>query len=133
MLCEVSCLTCDYNYSYCLSCGFSQLGSYLYLYENQCLLNCPVGYYANSNGLICNTCTVGCSNCYSLDSIIVQLAIMIPVIIHIINILAGILAIQVVQMVNSFLHPFYIFVNPVVLFVSHVMVRPKIVPLLIVL
>ena len=66
MLCEVSCLTCDYNYSYCLSCGFSQLGSYLYLYENQCLLNCPVGYYANSNGLICNTCTVGCSNCYSL-------------------------------------------------------------------
>jgi len=65
MLCSASCLTCTGTFSYCLSCGFSQLGSFLYLYSNQCLLNCPTHYFANVTTNTCDPCTPGCSVCYS--------------------------------------------------------------------
>lgn len=43
LLCSSNCLTCITSSTNCLTCGFSTLGSALYFYSNQCLLDCPNG------------------------------------------------------------------------------------------
>ena len=62
MLCS-GCLTCSGSAKNCLSCGFSAYGFHLYLYNNTCLLNCPNGFWANSVGNTCDSCTQGCLTC----------------------------------------------------------------------
>lgn len=46
-----------------MSCGFSSIGTNLYLYGTSCLLNCPNGYFANSTANTCDICATGCAIC----------------------------------------------------------------------
>ena len=63
MLCSGECLTCSSTISNCLTCGFSQYGFDLFLSNNQCLLNCPAGFWGNATAHNCDACTPGCLTC----------------------------------------------------------------------
>lgn len=65
LMCAPQCLTCSGNASNCLSCGFSSIGSNLYLSNNQCLLNCPVRTWANQVNHNCDSCHASCISCTS--------------------------------------------------------------------
>jgi proprotein convertase subtilisin/kexin type 5 len=65
LLCASSCKTCTTSSTNCVTCGFSQLGTDLFFYSNQCLLTCPYGYFPNVGTHTCDQCTDGCAACYS--------------------------------------------------------------------
>ena len=58
--CAVKCLTCRDNKDYCLRCSTSS--AYKYFHNNDCLTNCPDGYYndQSSSTFYCQTCTPPC-------------------------------------------------------------------------
>jgi proprotein convertase subtilisin/kexin type 5 len=63
LLCASQCITCINSSSTCLTCGYSTLGSNFFLYGTQCLLRCPVGYWANVASFTCDVCNSACLSC----------------------------------------------------------------------
>jgi proprotein convertase subtilisin/kexin type 5 len=63
--CHVSCLTCTGESKYnCTSCNGTQ--GLILFNNNQCLPNCPNGYFINSTNLtnpICSPCIENCLVC----------------------------------------------------------------------
>ena len=65
MLCASQCITCVNSSTTCLSCGFSIFGTNLFFKNNQCLLNCPIGFWPNISGFNCDSCNLACIACTS--------------------------------------------------------------------
>jgi hypothetical protein len=63
LLCDANCKTCVNTSSTCLTCGFSALGTNLFLYNRSCLLNCPNKYWPNTTSNECDGCNFGCAIC----------------------------------------------------------------------
>ena len=63
LLCASQCITCVNTSSTCLTCGFSTLGSNFFLYGTQCLIRCPLGYWANNATFTCSQCNAACLSC----------------------------------------------------------------------
>jgi proprotein convertase subtilisin/kexin type 5 len=64
LLCSGSCKTCSATPTYCLTCGLSPYGYAVYLYSNQCLMNCPNSFWGNPSTNNCDACTPGCVTCF---------------------------------------------------------------------
>lgn len=47
----------------CLSC-FLDAGNYVYLYNDICVTNCPVGFYEETSNNTCMFCADGCKTCF---------------------------------------------------------------------
>ena len=58
LFCSSSCKLCSYTSSNCTECFSSN-----YLYNYQCLKNCPDGYYKNDVDNICDPCHSSCFTC----------------------------------------------------------------------
>ena len=67
LLCPLACKTCS-SATTCTSCGSSGAGISSFLYSGQCLMNCPVGYYGNTNNNSCTRCDNSCSKCFGGSS-----------------------------------------------------------------
>jgi proprotein convertase subtilisin/kexin type 5 len=52
------CLTCSGKSYNCTSCSGATS-----IYQNQCLSNCPTGFYSSAN--VCTTCSTNCAQCNS--------------------------------------------------------------------
>ncbi len=63
LLCASICLTCNYNSTYCTSCGLGSAGVLLYLKNNTCKYECPDGYYRNNSNYQCTACDPACRTC----------------------------------------------------------------------
>ena len=62
--CNSLCKTCSGDTSsHCLSC---YVGTYLY--NNNCLNNCPDGFFNDQSTLICQTCNINCKTCSNTAS-----------------------------------------------------------------
>ena len=68
MLCSGECATCSGSASNCLSCGFSQYGFNLFLSGSQCLLTCPISFWANTGTHTCDGCSPGCLTCTNIGT-----------------------------------------------------------------
>ena len=70
----MQCLKCNTSFcnecfgspNYCTSCNSS-----LILFEHECLVNCPSGYYIETTNYICLTCKDNCIVCENLTNCIV--------------------------------------------------------------
>lgn len=64
--CPSACLSC-LNDTYCTACLSGR--TYLYPKTNNCITDCPLGYYGNSTSAICNSCSSKCLTCaYSANN-----------------------------------------------------------------
>lgn len=59
-ICNVTCATCSNTLNNCSSCSPG-----LYLYQQSCLLFCPMGYYASPVTQTCQSCPPNCIICNS--------------------------------------------------------------------
>ena len=57
--CSINCKECQQNNIYCISCN---VGTYLND-DNECVNECPQGYWANSLNNLCEICNSNCLNC----------------------------------------------------------------------
>ena len=56
-------MTCQNNPNFCLSCSLSPFQANLFLYNNQCLLKCPVQLWGNIGTHTCDACHAACTSC----------------------------------------------------------------------
>ena len=60
--CHTSCVICSANSTACQQCK-NVSGINYFLYNNECILNCPNGYYGAGTNNTCTTCHPACSIC----------------------------------------------------------------------
>ena len=57
LTCSYQCLTCEGNSAQCTSCNTGT-----FLYNSDCLSQCPIGYYGNETNQ-CSKCSEDCYTC----------------------------------------------------------------------
>ena len=68
-LCSSFCTECVNYANNCTRCN-NLNNIQFYLYQNNCVNNCPDGYYKtnNTNNFICSICDIACKICFGLDT-----------------------------------------------------------------
>lgn len=61
--CSTTCLTCNTSALDCQTCN-NVSGVFYYQHNNQCLVNCPDGYYGKQSNNLCVACFGGCATCF---------------------------------------------------------------------
>ena len=62
--CDFLCKACFGSSSYqCLSCYQKSVSLIYYFYNNQCIKNCPIGFFPNNTNYICQSCSSSCLTC----------------------------------------------------------------------